>query len=732
MKASIRVLSRIIFLTFLFSLILCPKAFSQNQAEIDSLKQEIARAQQDSSHIRLLWLLGNKYRGTMPDTALSYYQQALDISTKLDRKEDMVSTYQRIGSMMIRKGSYDLAVEQYLTSIEICEEIGNKKGIAKAHNDMGIAYKNQGAYDKAIEHYLISLRLKEELEDRRGISSSYNNIAVIYAMQEIPDKAIEYFQMSLDIKEELGDKRGMASSYNNIAIIHARQDAFDEAIDYFQKALEINKETDNKMGASLCYVNIGNVQKDQGAYDEAIESYMESLVLKEELGDKRGMAMLYHNIADLNIDLADSIAVSERQRLDYLNKAIANGKLSLELALEIKALPQESKAAFNLQRAFAMLGKYEEAYEYVAIYIAARDSLENEERTRAIQDMATKYETEKKEQQIALQETELIAKDAVIKQQKTFRNALAAGLLAVVIIIVVIVYAYRQKKKDNKKIRDQNEQILESNEELKVLNEAISKQNNEILDSITYAQRIQAAMLPPVSLFNELLDEVFILYKPRDIVSGDFFWIKQVNQYTIVAAADCTGHGVPGAFMSLLGISYLNEIVQRREITQANQVLNELRSQIKRSLRQHGLPDESKDGIDMALCAIDRKKRIMQFAGANNPIYLIKEKNEVPELIEIKADKMPLGYYGGKDKSFTNHEIKLELGDTFYLFSDGFIDQKGGRDNRKFMSKNLKKLLMDIHDQPMFDQKLHLEKTLEGWMSGQSQMDDILIIGVRV
>jgi len=668
----------------------------------------------------------------MPDTTLMYYQQALDISTELNRKEDMVNTYQRIGTIMIQKGSYDQAIEHYLASLEICEEIGDKNGIAKAYNDMGIAYKNQGSYDKAIEYYLNSLRIKEELGDRGGMSSSYNNIAVIYAMQNIPDKAIEYFQKSLEIKEELGNKRGMASSYNNIAIIYARQDAFDEAIEYFQKALAINEEIGNKMGASLCLVNIGNVQKNQGAYDKAIDSYMESLALKEELGEKRGMAMLYKNIANLNIELADSLATSEAQRIVYLNKAITNGKMSLELAREIKALPQESSAAFILMDAYEMLGKYREAFEYSQVYIVAKDSLQNEERTRAIQEMATKYETEKKEQQIAIQETELIAKDASIKQQKTFRNALAAGFISILIVVVVIVIGYTQKKKANKKIKEQNELILEANEELMVLNEAISKKNTEIIDSINYAQRIQAAMLPPEPLFTELLDEVFIVYKPRDIVSGDFYWIKQVNQYTIIAAADCTGHGVPGAFMSLLGISYLNEIVQRREITQANQVLNELRTQIKHSLRQHGLPDESKDGIDMALCAIDSKKRIMQFAGANNPMYIIKDKNGVPELNEIKADKMPLGYYSGKDKSFTNHEIKLELGDTFYLFSDGFIDQKGGKENRKFMSKNLKKLLLEIHDQPLFDQKQHLEKTLEVWMNGQSQMDDILIVGVRV
>jgi serine phosphatase RsbU (regulator of sigma subunit) len=222
------------------------------------------------------------------------------------------------------------------------------------------------------------------------------------------------------------------------------------------------------------------------------------------------------------------------------------------------------------------------------------------------------------------------------------------------------------------------------------------------------------------------------LFKPRDIVSGDFFWIKHVNQYVILAAADCTGHGVPGAFMSLLGISFLNEIVQRREITQANQVLNELRKQIRNSLRQHGQAEESKDGIDMALCVIDEKRNTLQFAGANNPLYLIRDMNGAPELTEYKADKMPLGYYPGKFNTFTNNDIQLEYGDVLYLFSDGFIDQKGGRGNKKFMSRKFKNLLIDIHQEPMQDQKNILDKTITDWMGDRPQIDDILVIGVRV
>jgi serine phosphatase RsbU (regulator of sigma subunit) len=184
--------------------------------------------------------------------------------------------------------------------------------------------------------------------------------------------------------------------------------------------------------------------------------------------------------------------------------------------------------------------------------------------------------------------------------------------------------------------------------------------------------------------------------------------------------------------MSMLGMSLLNEIVQRREITTANQILNELRQQIKYSLRQHGHPDDPRDGIDMALCVIDEKTRIMQYAGANNPLYIIKEKNEKPEMVEFKADNMPLGYYPGKDKPFTNHEIKLDLGDTFYLFSDGFVDQKGGIENKKFMSKNFKSLLLRIHDEPLYYQKEILEKTLAEWIGDRAQIDDILVIGLRV
>jgi serine phosphatase RsbU (regulator of sigma subunit) len=281
-------------------------------------------------------------------------------------------------------------------------------------------------------------------------------------------------------------------------------------------------------------------------------------------------------------------------------------------------------------------------------------------------------------------------------------------------------------------VETQRDEVEAQRDQLETQRDLVVEQKDEIIDSINYAKRIQSAMLPPETYVTELLNENFIFYKPRDIVSGDFYWIKHVNQYIVLLAADCTGHGVPGALMSMLGISYLNEIVQRREITQANQILNELRKQIKHSLRQHGQPDEAKDGIDMALCVLDLRNMLMQYSGANNPLYLIRDVDDIPDLKEIKADRMPIGYYQGKDKTFTNHNIQLQIGDTFYIFSDGFIDQKGGKENKKFMNKNFKKLLLEIHDQPMYDQKNILDKALSDWMGSYSQMDDILVIGVRM
>ena len=324
---------------------------------------------------------------------------------------------------------------------------------------------------------------------------------------------------------------------------------------------------------------------------------------------------------------------------------------------------------------------------------------------------------------MATMEREISQKEVeLLRNEKRNQLIINIGLgIILFMAIVLIMLSYRSLKRSRK--------FTAALEERRVL---LEKQKEEIISGINYAQRIQNAVLPPEAYITELVNENFILYKPKEIVSGDFYWIKQINQYIILVCADCTGHGVPGALMSMLGISCLNEIVQRKEITQANQVLNELRKVIKHSLRQTGKKEESRDGINMALCAIDTNKNIMQYSGAFNPLYIITEDNGSAILKEIKGDSMPVGVHYSSDKPFTNHEIQLNIGDTIYFSTDGYIDQIGGSRNTRFGWKNFKKLLLKIHDLPLFEQKDILEKTLNEWMGEQAQRDDILVIGARV
>ena len=679
---------------------------AQDQVAVDSLLTIVNESADDTVKIRALLDLGNQYRYNVPDTALIYFMDALRIS----------------------------------------EQVGSSGLQGNSRRFIGMVKESQGLYDEAVEEYFNALSLFEEAELKQGIASCYNDIAIIHYMQESTELCMDYLTRSFEIKRELGDSSGMANYYTNMSALHNSLGEYEEALKFYEQSIDLYKELDDQVGIATGYGNIGSIHFELGNYQLSLENHLKSVELNEEINNKDGMAHSLSNIAGLYRLMADSVARNDNQRRQYLNLAVSNGLKCFDLAEEIDALYVQNYVANTLHVAYKALGDPGSALEYAEIFITTRDSLFNEEKARAIEEMDTKYETEKKQQQLELQETELIAKDALIKQQKTVRNALAAGFAALVFIVFVVVQAYVQKRRANRRIMEKNELISEANEELQQLNEEILaqkeeietqrdhvfNQNKEITDSISYAERIQAAMLPPESYITELLNENFILFKPRDIVSGDFYWVKQVNQYVVLVAADCTGHGVPGAFMSMLGISYLTEIVQRREVTQANQVLNEVRKQIKYALRQHGDPEEAKDGIDLALCVLDIKNYRMQYSGAFNPLYLIKDNNGIPELKEFKADRMPLGYYKGKDVSFTNHDIELEPGDSFYLFSDGFIDQKGGKDNKRYMSKRFKSLLLEIQDQSMRDQKEILDKALSEWMGNNSQIDDILVIGVRV
>jgi serine phosphatase RsbU (regulator of sigma subunit) len=285
-------------------------------------------------------------------------------------------------------------------------------------------------------------------------------------------------------------------------------------------------------------------------------------------------------------------------------------------------------------------------------------------------------------------------------------------------------------------LRDQNRKLIENLKEAnqtleqKVIErtQKIEAQNREITCSIHYASRIQHALLPPNEDLKRLLPSYFVLSKPRDIVSGDYYWLASKDDKVIIAVADCTGHGIPGAFMSILGVAFLNEIVNKAVTIRANEILNQLCGQVIKSLHQTGKSDETRDGMEVALCVIDFGKQKLQYSGAFRPLYLIRDN----ELKEFKGDNMPIGIYEQEDQSFSNMEVLFKKNDIIYLFTDGYVDQLGGGERKTFRSENLKKFLIDIHNLPMHEQKKALEKKHEEWRGEIDQVDDILIVGIRM
>jgi len=297
-------------------------------------------------------------------------------------------------------------------------------------------------------------------------------------------------------------------------------------------------------------------------------------------------------------------------------------------------------------------------------------------------------------------------------------------LLFIILVWLLVKMNTRRLQKDKEHLEGI---VLERTAEILQQKEEIENKNRHITSSIEYASRIQQALLPPQELIKKHLPNNFILFKPRDIVSGDFYWLKHINNYTIYATADCTGHGVPGAFMSMLGISFLNEIVTKDFINKPSEILNELRKKIKDSLRQTGKSNESKDGMDIAVCVIDNERMVLEYSGAYNPVYIIRNG----ELHEIKATRNPIGIFL-KEIPFNNHEFKLEKEDIIYTFSDGYVDQFGGEKNTKFKTRNFKALLIEISNKPLEEQKEILDKTIIEWQGDAEQTDDIIILGIKM
>ena len=750
MKIRITLLVIIIFLCGL------DKGIYAQSKQIDSLTNALKVEKEDSTKVKTLNILSHQLNNTGSyEKAMTYAKEAIVLGTKLSFKKGSANAYKNIGNVYFHQSNFSKALDYYVKALKVFQEIKDKQGIGRCYGSLGNVYQNKSDLPKALEYYLLALKLFEEIGDKQVIGKLYNNIGEVYRNQSNYVKALEYYIKALKEIEEIGDKQEVANCYNNIGIVYIRQPDYPKALEYYSKALELRKGIGDRKGIGQCYISIGSVYYKQHYFPKALNFYLKGLEINEEIGDKQELGECYSNIGNIykkqrayskalkqylsalkiNEDIGDKKGIGAcyndmSETYDSLlnyKLAIEYGIIALKINKEIKNIDQEQESYKNLADAYAKTGVFKEAYINNTHYNLLTDSIYSTTNNKQLSDLKTNVEIEKKEAEFKAKEDAQQVITNEEKKRQQFVIYAVGSLLVLVLIFAVFMFNRFKVTQKQKHIIEEQKQLVEENQK-------------QIIDSITYAKRIQHALLTSEKYISNYVKEFFVLFKPKDIVSGDFYCAIHLNDRFYLATADCTGHGVPGAFMSMLGINFLNEIMIEKNITRPDQILNQLRDEIIAALNPDGSAEESKDGMDISLCCFDFKTNTLEYASANNGIYIARknspafalESGRTLELIELKPDKMPVGKHTGDIKPFTYNKIQLQPGDIVYAYTDGYADQFGGEKGKKYKYKQLEESLLTNSHKALEIQKEILLGTFNAWKGNLEQVDDVTLIGIKI
>lgn len=715
-------MKKIIFFSILITLFFCVSAqvvSKEDQDIVDSLYAITTNPQSHDTSIAdaYLQLSGVLYVSNLDtmiplcikaeNIALNSLKQNPSFAVKKSMFETLSGVYNNKGFIYYNQGDVHTGLKYILKSLDIVEALGDKEGLATGLNNVGYIYNDLGEIEKTIEYYHKSLRIEEELGNKSGIATSLNNIGFIYLKQGKKDKALEYYKKSLVLLKELNDEHTIARSLNNIADIIEDKGDLDTAMEMYLQGLSINKKTKNIPGLASSYIKIGTIQEKKGELILALDYYNKSLKLRNEINDKDGIAMSLCKIAKLHLHQNDLVSAKK------------NALKALEISQEL-GFPHNIKVAAELlseiyekeNNGMLALGMHK-------LYIQMRDSINNESTQQATSMQQARYKYEKQKTIDDAKNQLLLNEKQDEKEKQQILTFSTAGILVLVVVFLFLINNRLQVT------RKQKQQIEHQNTELEHQKKIVEEKNEEITDSIHYAKRIQAAILPSQKVINELLTNCFIVYKPKDIVAGDFYWLEKKNDKILFAACDCTGHGVPGAMVSVVCVNGLNRSVREHGLTDPGAILNRTREIVIEEFEKS--EEEVKDGMDIAICSL--QGTTLQYAGANNPLWIIRKNSTTIE--EIKPNKQPIGKYA-EAEPFTTHTIELEHGDSIYIFSDGYADQFGGEKGKKFMLRSLKELFLSVQNKALSEQQNIIDSTFENWKGNLAQIDDVCVIGVRI
>ena len=682
-------IKKIIFLSF-FLFFAC--SFFPQQRKVDSLIKLAQQHLNDTVGVRAYFGISNIYmnRG-MIDTAWPFIKKGFDASKKIKYKRGIAASANNIGQYYNYHGNLDSSVYYFTNAKDLYRELGDSSRMSGMLNNIGVAYKSRGNVSRAMDFYFQALKIKERLHDTEGMASSYTNIGHLFQENRDSLNTLKYHRMGLELRKRTQDKWGISNSYMSLGLYYQIYDIFDSALYYVGAGLNMAEELGDEEMMAIGSYNLANVYQKQNKIDECVALYQRSLELSKKNNNSEGIATCLEALGQIAFDKKE------------VAKAIGMFEEAFKTATEHNNKELVQSIADKLSPAYEASGDFKKALFYHKIWVSVKDSLHNQANTRKLTSEILKFEHDK--EKIILQK-EQEKKEAVARSEAFKKDLILIASILFLIMVSAFSFFIFKRLKENKKQKD-----------------VIEQQRNEMVDSINYAKRIQFALLAHADLLKNNLPDHFIFFRPKDIVSGDFYWATQKNGFFYLAVCDSTGHGVPGAFMSLLNISFLNEAINEKNISAPNEVLNHVRKRLLENM------NEGRDGMDAAIIKIpvsDNNLKI-EYAAANNAPILIRNG----EVTELAKDKMPVGK-GEITDDFKLQEVELQKGDVLYLYTDGFADQFGGPKGKKFKYKQLNQLLVEHCNEPMEKQKDTLEATIEKWKGNLEQVDDVCVIGIKI
>ena len=686
------------------------------------------------------------------DSAGKYCQLLLDLALKFDNQYYIAHGYSYLARYYYWAADYDKARDLNMEALYLWEKLENKYNIARLNTQLASILTAQGLYDQASKYYHMSLDVFKEIGDTAHITQVLQSLGNVNIFVRFYQNATNYFTQALAIDSTINNVYGLIADHAGLARVYVNKYKRHRRDSLAEEWLQLSKY--HLDTAYILALPIPNIIEMQQLHIYKAMVYME---LAEKAKGKEMKAaldscelhcyLLIKLTHDYNLraNLSGAVTIQGRAQLrrGNLDSALKYFKRAEELiAIENPRREIKKELLLSYQKYYETKGDYRKANEYLKelVYLLMDNS--NDEVAARVATSKTRMDFEQKMRQRTLEEYEHEQQyKAQAEKQRLAMIFIISSLL--VISIVILVSSMRRKKlnlmlnKKNEMLDEKNYQLVAAKEELLSQNELLNAANKSITDSIIYAKHIQEAVIPTRSMMQQIFGNCLVMFRPCNIVSGDFYWAAKIGRYKALVVADCTGHGVPGAFMSMLGISMLNDIVanidMNSEQLQASDILNQLRANVISALRQDIDAMGGLDGIDMALILIDSERRQLQYSGAYRPLVMIRDNS----LTKIECDHMPIGKYN-KNTPFTNHVIELEKGDCFFAYSDGITDQFDNSNEQKFGRKKLYGLLLDNYQKPFTEQFDIYKNAFESWrMDGPretptEQTADVVLVGIKI